>query len=316
MTPLMTSTDKNLVVILGPTGVGKTELCLSLAGLFHSPVISADSRQMYADIPIGTAAPTESQRKQVRHYFVGTLGLDEYYSAARYEEDAMRLISELFQTHDTLIVAGGSMMYIDALCKGIDDIPTITPEVRSQIMLQYGEKGLDGMFSLLEELDPEYSRIVDRHNPKRVLHALEVCRMTGGTYTSLRRGSAKSRPFNIIKIGLTRPREELYERIGQRVDRMISEGLIEEARRVLPLRGQNSLNTVGYKELFLYFDHEDGLSDNGYTLPFAVEQIKRNTRVYSRKQMTWFKRDTSISWFSPDDREQIIAHIDSRIRKQ
>lgn len=308
----MTST-KNLVIILGPTGVGKTATSLSLAGYFHSPIISADSRQMYADIPIGTAAPTAQELDSVKHYFIGNLGLDQYYSAARYEAEAIALITELFKEHDVLLVTGGSMMYIDALCYGIDDIPTITTEVRQAIMEQYRELGLEAMAEILRQKDPEYYRIVDRKNPKRVLHALEVCSMTGGTYTSLRKNADAKRPFNIIKIGLTLPREELYERIGQRVDQMIAAGLIEEARRVLPYRGCNSLNTVGYKELFSWFDGELMPDGQKWTLEFAIDKIKRSTRIYSRKQMTWFKRDRSISWFAPSDTDAIIAHIQSRL---
>lgn len=310
----MTCTEKNLIVVLGPTGVGKTDLCLDLADIFHTPIISADSRQMYADIPIGTAAPTEEQQKRVRHYFTGTLSLDQYYSAARYEEEAMQLITGLFRTHDILLVTGGSMMYIDALCYGIDDIPTITSEVRQEIMQEYEKNGLDYMFTQLETLDPEYSRIVDRKNPKRVLHALEVCRMTGGTYTELRRSQAKHRPFNIIKVGLTRPREELYERISSRVDGMIASGLVDEARRVLPYRNCNSLNTVGYKEIFSWMDHALTPDGKEWTLEFAIEKIKQNTRIYSRKQMTWFKRDQSTEWFNPSDRQQILNHINTNLK--
>ena len=308
----MTST-KTLVIILGPTGVGKTSMCLSIADSFRSPVISADSRQMYADIPIGTAAPTAQELERVKHYFVGNLKLDQYYSAAKYEEEAIALISELFKTHDVLVVAGGSMMYIDALCYGIDDIPTITPEVRQRIMSEYQEKGLEYMAELLHQKDPEYYDTVDRRNPKRVLHALEVCEMTGGTYTALRMHEPRKRPFNIVKIGLTLPREELYERINRRVDDMVRKGLVEEARRVMPYRSYNSLNTVGYKELFQYFD--GALTPDGHpqTLEFAVGKIKQDSRIYSRKQMTWFKRDTAINWFAPSDTDGVTEYIKSKI---
>lgn len=309
----MTST-KNLIIILGPTGVGKTELCLTLAAFFHSPIISADSRQMYADIPIGTAAPTGEQLQRARHYFVGTLRLDQYYSAAKYEEEAISLISDLFKTHDILLVTGGSMMYIDALCYGIDDIPTITPQVRDKITRQYQQQGLEAMVATLEQKDPDYCRIVDRRNPKRVLHALEVCEMTGGTYTSLRTNKTRKRPFNIIKIGLTRPREELYERISQRVDDMIDNGLVDEARHVMTYRGYNSLNTVGYKEIYSWMDGALTPDGNQWTLEFAIEKIKQNTRIYSRKQMTWFKRDESINWFNPTEAEKIISYIQTKNR--
>lgn len=266
---------------------------------------------MYADIPIGTAAPSEEELKSVTHYFIGNLRLDEYYSAARYEEEAVALISDLFKTHDTLLVTGGSMMYIDALCYGIDDIPTISPEVRHRIMEQYEARGLDEMAAILKEKDPEYYEIVDRKNPKRILHALEVCEMTGGTYTSLRTRKTHERPFNIIKIGLTLPREELYERINRRVDDMIQKGLADEARSVYPYRKYNSLNTVGYKEMFAWMDGATTPDGSDWTLEFAIEKIKQNTRIYSRKQMTWFKRDTSIKWFSPSDTDNIVKYIKS-----
>lgn len=307
---------KNLIVILGPTGVGKTELCLSLAEKFHSPVISADSRQIYAGIPIGTAAPTSEELERVKHYFIGTLPLDQYYSAAKYEEEAMQLLSTLFKDHDVLLATGGSMMYIDALCYGIDDIPTISQAIRQAVMDEYREHGLEAMFDKLCRKDPEYGCIVDKHNTKRVLHALEICEMTGGTYSSLRKKVAKRRDFNIIKIGLNRPREELYERINKRVDRMIENGLEEEAKRVLPYRGCNSLNTVGFKEMFQLFDGAMTPEGVKWTLEYAVDKIKRNTRIYSRKQMTWFKRDESITWFDPSDCQEIINHIQTSISNQ
>lgn len=306
----MTSIDsKKLVIILGPTGVGKTSLCLDLAGRFNSPIISADSRQMYADIPIGTAAPTEEEMKNVRHYFIGNLGLEDYYSAARYEEEAMKLITDLFQTHDTLIVTGGSMMYIDALCNGIDDIPTVTQDIREQLALRYKEEGLERMTAELRLLDPEYYAEADIRNPKRVIHALEICYMTGRPYSSFRTGKNRERPFRIIKIGLNRPREELYERINRRVDLMVSNGLIEEARRVHPKKGLNSLNTVGYKELFAWMDGDLTPQGNTWTLDFALDKIRQNSRIYSRKQMTWFKRDEKIRWFHPDQQDEIINYI-------
>ena len=237
--------NRNLVIILGPTGVGKTELCLTLARIFNSPIISADSRQMYADIPIGTAAPTPKERALVEHYFVGNLDLTDYYSAARYEEEVLKTIDTLFADNkETLIVTGGSMMYIDALCKGIDDIPTVTEEVRENLKERYNSLGLEVLAQELRLLDPEYYAIVDRKNPKRVIHALEICYMTGKTYTSFRSGQKKERPFNIIKVGLTRDREELYARIDARVEQMIDNGLIDEAKRVYPYKSLNSLNTV------------------------------------------------------------------------
>ena len=295
-----------LVVILGPTAVGKTELTLSLAEHFNCPILNCDSRQIYRDMKIGTASPTPEQLCRVRHYFVGQLSLDDYYSAARYEQEVLSLTSELFKTHSTLILSGGSMMYIDAVCKGIDDIPTVDDITRRTLLDRYEQEGLAPLVDELHLLDPEYYRIVDLKNPKRVIHALEICYMTGRTYTSFRTQTAKERPFRILKIGLRREREELYDRINRRVDQMVADGLIDEARRVYPYRHLNSLNTVGYKELFAHFD-------GNCTLEFAIEKIKQNSRIYSRKQMTWFRRDATIQWFHPDDHTGIITYLDSII---
>lgn len=292
--------QKTLVVLLGPTGVGKTELSLKLAELLHSPILNADSRQMYRDIPVGTAAPTQDILKRVPHYFVGTLGLEDYYSAARFESDVMALTGKLFQTHDVLLLSGGSMMYIDAVCNGIDDIPTIDDETREMMREKYKKEGLEQLQQELKLLDPEYAGIVDMKNHKRVIHALEICYMTGRTYTSFRCREQKKRPFRILKIGLQRDREELYARINNRVDDMLKNGLLEEAETVYPHRSLNSLNTVGFKELFNYLD-------GTWSFELAVEKIKRSTRIYSRKQMTWFKRDKSIHWFHPDDESAILS---------
>ena len=293
--------------------MGKTELCLTLADLFHTPIISADSRQMYADIPICTAAPTPSERARAEHYLVGNLSLDDYYSAAKYEEDVMALADRLFANHGILLVTGGSMMYIDALCYGIDQIPTIPDDIRLPLLERYEKEGLDKLVQELKLLDPEYYKQVDRKNPKRVLHALEVCYMTGHPYSDLRKGQKAERPFKIVRIGLTRPREELYERINRRVDKMVSEGLIDEARRMYPRRGLNSLNTVGMKELFSWMDGALTPEGKPWTLEFAIEKIKQNTRIYSRKQMTWFKRDENTRWFHPDDIEGITRYIKESI---
>ena len=298
--------SKTLVVLLGPTGVGKTALSFALAEWLGSPILSADSRQLYAEIPIGTAAPTLEEQERVKHYFIGTHHLTDYYSAAQYEIDVLKLTEELFTTHDTLLLTGGSMMYIDAVCKGIDDIPTVDDITRRTLLDRYNTEGLEPLVNELRLLDPEYYRIVDLKNPKRVIHALEICYMTGRTYTSFRTQTAKERPFRIIKIGLRREREELYDRINRRVDQMIADGLIEEARNVYPHRHLNSLNTVGYKELFAYFDGD-------CTLEFAIEKIKQNSRIYSRKQMTWLRRDESIQWFHPDDTEAIFGYLNSQL---
>ena len=291
-----------LIVLIGPTGVGKTELSLSIAEHFKTCIVSADSRQLYADLKIGTAAPTPDQLARVPHHFVGTLRLTDYYSAAQYEAEVMVKLEELFQQNDVVVLTGGSMMYVDAICKGIDDIPTVDKETRELMIQRYEEEGLEKLCSELKLLDPEYYQIVDLKNPKRVIHALEICYMTGKTYTSFRTREIKKRPFRIIKIGLTREREELYNRINRRVDEMMEKGLLEEARSVAEYKHLNSLNTVGYKEIFKYIDGE-------WPLDFAIEKIKQNSRIYSRKQMTWFKRDTEISWFHPEKKEEIMNHI-------
>ena len=245
-----------LVVITGPTGVGKTATAIGVAQALSAEIISADSRQVYRDIPIGTAAPSAQELAQVPHHFVGMLGLGDYYSAAQFESDVMALLPRLFARSPYAVMCGGSMMYVDAVCKGIDDIPTVDAETRQLMIERYEQEGLEQLCAELKVLDPEYYAIVDRKNPKRVIHALEICYMTGKTYTSFRTRTCKKRPFNIVKIGLTRDREELYERINHRVDQMMEEGLLEEARKVYPYRHLNSLNTVGYKELFKYFDGE------------------------------------------------------------
>ena len=292
--------EKTLIVVTGPTGVGKTEATLRLAEHFGVPVINADSRQIFAEIPIGTAAPTAAQQARVRHYFVGNHHLDDYYSASLFEEDVLKLINE--SSSKVSLLSGGSMMYIDAVCKGIDDIPTIRPEVRQEMMQLLESEGLEKMCELLHEWDPEHWAVVDRNNPRRVIHALEICKQTGRTYTSFRSNTIKERPFNIIKIGLNRDRETLYQRINQRVLQMIDDGMIEEAQHVYPKRTLNSLNTVGYKELFEYLD---GLT----TLDEAIFKIQSNTRRYARKQLTWYKRDAEMTWFSPDNIEEILNYL-------
>ena len=292
--------EKTLIVVTGPTGVGKTEATLRLAEHFEVPVINADSRQIFAEIPIGTAAPTAAQQARVRHYFVGNHHLDDYYSASLFEEDVLKIINEA--SSKVSLLSGGSMMYIDAVCKGIDDIPTIRPEVRQEMMQLLESEGLEKMCELLHEWDPEHWAVVDRNNPRRVIHALEICKQTGRTYTSFRSNTIKERPFNIIKIGLNRDRDTLYQRINQRVLQMIDDGMIEEAQRVYPKRTLNSLNTVGYKELFEYLD---GLT----TLDEAIFKIQSNTRRYARKQLTWYKRDAEMTWFSPDNIEEILNYL-------
>ena len=293
-----------LFVLLGPTAVGKTELSLKIARHMGCPIINCDSRQLYKGMQIGTATPTAQEMGNITHYFVGQLELHEYYSAARYEADVITLMETLAPTYSNVLLSGGSMMYIDAVCHGIDDIPTIDPDVRRKMRKRLEEDGLEPLLVELKEKDPLYYDIVDRKNHKRVVHALEIIYTSGQPYSSFRSKTYKSRPFRIVKIGLRREREELFDRINRRVDRMMNEGFLDEARRLLPFRHENALNTVGYKELFHYLDGE-------WPLDMAVERIKKNTRVYAKKQMTWFQRDPEIHWFHPDDEEGITTFIDT-----
>ena len=294
--------QKTLIVLLGPTAVGKTALSLRLAETFDCPIISADSRQLYKDIPIITAAPTTEERARVPHHFVGTLSLTDYYSAARYEEEVVALLEEHFKHHDVALITGGSMMYIDAVCDGIDDIPTVDEATRTLMMERYQQEGLETLANELRLLDPEYYAQCDIRNPKRVIHALEICYMTGTTYTSFRVRRKKERPFRILKIGLQREREELFDRINRRVTQMVEQGALEEVRRVMPFREENSLNTVGVKELLQVLDGE-------WKLDFALDRLRKNTRVYAKKQMTWFKKDDAIHWFHPEQEDEIMDFV-------
>ena len=315
----------SLIVITGPTGVGKTEICLQIAEHYGIDIINADSRQIFAEIPIGTAAPTAEQMQRVRHYFVGTHHIGDYYSASSYEQDVLKLLRKLAEVegqrskdegqgehpspnnhHPIALLSGGSMMYIDAVCNGIDDIPNIREDIRNEMKWRLEDEGLDSLLEELSRLDPEHYAIVDRKNPRRILHALEICHQTGRTYTSFRTGEKRKRPFNIIKIGLNRDRDELYERINMRVLDMMEQGLEQEARAMLPHRELNALNTVGYKEMFQYFDGAIPLEE-------AVRQIQSNSRRYARKQLTWYKRDAEIMWFNPENVNEITNYIDSRL---
>lgn len=295
---------KTLIVVLGPTGVGKTDICLTLAEHLGTPIVNADSRQIFKEIPVGTAAPTPEQQRRVKHYFVGNHHIEDYYSAAMYEEDVMKLLQDdIFPYHDTALLTGGSMMYIDAICKGIDDIPTVRDDIRTWMKDRLEKDGLEVLVEELHKLDPAHWTIVDKKNPRRVVHALEICHQTGKTYTSFRTAEKKKRPFDIIKIGLNRDRAEMYDRINQRVLNMMEEGLEEEARKVYPQKGVTALRTVGYKELFAYFDGEIDREE-------AIRQIQSHSREYMRKQLTWFKRDEEITWFHPDNVKEIINYID------
>lgn len=291
-----------LVVITGPTGVGKSDTAVWLARELNAEIISADSRQLYRDIPIGTAAPTAEQMAEVKHHFVGTLSLEEYYSAAQFEDDVMQLLPQLFARSPYVVMCGGSMMYVDAVCKGIDNIPTISDEIRREVVERFERDGAEAMREELHRLDPVYYNQVDLKNHKRVIHAVEICLQAGRPYSELRTNSVKQRPFRIVKIGLNLPREQLFDRINRRVEKMIEAGLVDEARRFYPQRHLNSLNTVGYKELFAWMD---GTMD----YDTAVARIQKNTRVYAKKQLTWYAKDTDMHWFSPSDHQEILKLV-------
>ncbi len=300
-------TNDILIVLTGPTAVGKTALCMEIAKQYGISIINADSRQMYKGLTIGTAAPSVEQLSQVEHFFVGTLPLQSYYNAAMFEHDALQTIADQFERQmpngkRLALMSGGSMMYIDAVCQGIDEIPTISETTRTAVKARLEQEGLEKLCEELRELDPGYYDIVDKKNTRRVVHALEICLQTGNTYTSFRKRQRKERPFRIATIVLDRPREELYERINARVDSMMENGLLDEAKRLYPHRQLNALNTVGYKELFAYFD---GL----YSLDEAIERIKGNTRRYARKQLTWFKKYEDAKWFNPNDSNEIMNYI-------
>lgn len=298
--------EKTLVVLLGPTGVGKTDLSIDIAKSFGTSIVSCDSRQIYREMKIGTAVPSEQQLAAVPHFFIRTIPVEEYYNSWQFEQQALEIIHALHRERDVVVMAGGSMMYIDAVCKGIDDIPTIAPELRQSLMKRYEEEGLEAIRRQLKQLDPVFYGQVDLNNAKRVLHAVEVCLMAGVPYSSLRTNVAKDRGFRIIKIGLNREKEELYDRINRRVDQMLQEGLMEEARSLYPYRHCNALNTVGYKEWFEFFDGKIEETE-------AVRLIKRNSRRYAKKQLSWFRRDSEIRWFHPDEKEQILAYIRSAV---
>lgn len=299
--------NKTLVVLLGPTGIGKTLTSIRLAQSFDTSIISADSRQVFREMKIGTAAPDEEQLNLVPHYFIGNKSIFERYSSGQYELDVIDLLQELHKKKDVVLLVGGSMLYIDAVCKGIDDLPTIDEEVRSDLLRLYEEKGLEFLRSQLRLLDPEYYKQVDLKNAKRILHALEICYMTQKTYSSLRTNPQKKRSFNIIKVGLNCAREELYQKINTRVDAMIQMGLLDEAKSLYQHKDLNALNTVGYKELFKYFSGE-------WNYEFAVDMIKQNTRRYAKKQLSWFLKDENIKWFHPNDFDLIQSYINEQIK--
>lgn len=296
--------NKTLIVITGPTGIGKSATAIDLAQRLSTEIISADSRQVYKGIPIITAAPTEEERSIVPHHLVDFLELDEYYSASLFEQQALSLLDQIFSRSDYAVVCGGSMMYVDALCNGIDELPTIPDNIRQQLMQEHADNGNDWLLQRLEQLDPVYYNQVDRQNTKRVFHAVEICLASGRPYSSLRTGTRRSRPFRIIKTALTADRQLIFERINLRVEKMLKMGMLDEARSVYHLRHLNSLNTVGFKEMFRYIDGE-------WDLPTAIARMQKNTRVYAKKQMTWYQRDPLIHWIDASAQatptEQILA---------
>lgn len=295
--------EKTLIVITGPTGIGKTDTAIAVAKHLNTEIISADSRQVYRGIPIGTACPSAEELSTVKHHFINILNLDQYYSAAQFESDVMKLLPQLFERHDYVVMCGGSMMYVDAVCNGIDDIPTVSDEVRAEAYSILDREGVEGVIARLKEVDADYLAIADLKNAKRLVHALEIYMQSGRPFTSFRTGAKKNRPFRILKFMLDMPREQLFERINARVDKMMEMGLEDEARSVYPLRHYNSLNTVGYKEMFAYFD---GTMD--YIT--ARERIKKNTRVYAKKQLTWYAKDSDIIKLHPQTAvENIISQL-------
>lgn len=299
---------RTLLLIVGPTGVGKTELALQVAEHYRCPILNCDSRQVFRGIPIGTAAPTAEEQARVKHYFVATRELEEDYNAGQYERDALALLEKLFTTHDVAVMTGGSMLYADAVCKGLDDLPNVPENIREQVAYrkeESREEWLRWLQAEVQRLDPDYWKEVDQSNPARLAHCVEICLATGKPYSSLRTNTSKERPFRIIKIGLERPRDILYARINERVKQMIANGMVEEARSVYEKRHLNSLQTVGYKELFAYFDGE-------YDLNRAIELIQQNTRHYAKRQMTWFRKDKDIHWLNADEDIQTnIQQIDT-----
>lgn len=284
--------SRNLIIVTGPTGSGKTDLSIQLAERLRTEIISADSRQIYRGIPIGTAAPSAEQTSRIKHHFISTLELDEYYSAAKYEEEVLPLLNKLWESNNYVVMCGGSMMYIDAVTNGIDELPTISDEIRDYAIGLYRDGGLEALHSKLREIDPEYLKNCDLNNHRRLIHAIEITLQAGAPASTLRTGKKKQRDFNILKIAINFPRAELFERINQRVDEMIANGLEKEAAGVYHLRHLNSLNTVGYKEMFAMMD---GIMDR----ETAIARIAKNTRVYAKKQLLWLSKDDNVKYLDP-----------------
>ena len=305
---MMSTKRGTLIVVVGPTGSGKSALAVTLAQHYDAPVISTDSRQFFRGLAIGTAQPTAEELAAAKHYFIADREVEDDNNCGKYETEALTLLDELFQQHDYVVAVGGSGLYIQALCEGMDSLPEGDDELRSELKARLETEGLESLAMQLRELDPSYADVVDLQNPARVMRALEVCLTTGRPYSEQRSGERRERPFNIVKVGTDMPRDVLYERINRRVDMMVEQGLIEEARTMYPKRHLNALQTVGYRELF---DHFDGRC----TMDEAIELIKRNSRRYAKRQMTWFRRDAEIGWFSPNDINSIVAFIDEKYLK-
>ena len=298
---------KNILIVLpGPTGVGKTEISIDLAQHFGCEIISADSRQFFREMKIGTAVPSEHQLKEIKHYFIGFISVKDYYSASIYERDVLKILPEIFERNRITLMTGGSGMYIDAVCNGIDDIPDVDPAVRQKYLNKYKEEGIESLRVSLKLLDPLYYAKADLRNQKRIIRALEICETTGRPYSSFLTNQKRERDFEILKIGIERPREELYRRIDLRVENMVAQGLEEEARSLYELRHLNALNSVGYKEFFIFFEGKISRDK-------AIELIKRNTRRFAKRQMTWWAKDGEIHWFNPDNIVEIIGFIKSKI---
>lgn len=300
------NTTHYLIVVVGPTAVGKTDLCVRLARHYHTEIISADSRQFYKEMSIGTAKPTEEEQQGIKHHFVDSHYITEEYNAGAYEQDVLALLQELYREKQAVILTGGSGLYVRAVCEGMDEMPETDPAIREQLMTLYQQQGLAPLLMQLQQVDPQYYERVDRANPQRVIRALEVCLSSGQPYSSFRKQEQQERPFQVIKIGLTRDRQELYDRIDQRMDLMLEQGLLQEAEALYPYRHHNALQTVGYKEIFDYLEGK-------YDWDEAVRLLKRNSRRYAKRQLTWFHKFPDYTWFHPNQWEEMVAFIDRQI---
>ena len=299
--------SKYLIVIAGPTGIGKTDLSIEIAKKYNADILSCDSRQFFKEMSIGTAVPTKKELEEVKHHFIQNISIEQEYSVGKFEIDALKKINEIHKTNEVVVMVGGSGLYIDAVCRGLDHFPDVPNILRDELNLKYEKQGIEVLKKQLDTLDPEYYKEVDQANPHRIIRALEICIHTGKTFTSFRKQQQKARPFKTIKLILTRDREELYERINKRVDFMMAQGLLEEAQNLYKQKENNALQTVGYKELFAYFDGE-------WDLETAILEVKKNTRRYAKRQMTWFRRDSNSIFFNPSDTHQIFKYLETQIK--